>query len=97
MSGGLYPKRSQMFDKTKSWEQELKDWERVSSKKHITDRNKSFANFKETIYWNMKEKKLEFQQTCEEYLEQQKLYELFESLMSSLITQRPADPIEHLI
>jgi len=50
MSGELYPKRSQMFDKTKSWEQELKDWERVSSKKHITDRNKSFANFKETIY-----------------------------------------------
>jgi hypothetical protein len=45
----------------------------------------------------LKEKKLEFQQTCEEYLEQQKLYELFESLMSSLITQRPADPIEHLI
>ena len=45
----------------------------------------------------LKEKKLEFQQTLEEYLEQQKLYEVFESLMKSLITQKPADPIEHLI
>lgn len=33
----------------------------------------------------------------EEYLEQQKLYETFESLMKSLITQKPADPIDHLI
>ena len=33
----------------------------------------------------------------EDYLESQKLYELFESLMKSLITKRPADPIEHLI
>jgi adenylate kinase len=45
----------------------------------------------------LKEKKLEFQQTLEEYLEQQKLYEVFESLMKSLITERPEDPIEHLI
>lgn len=45
----------------------------------------------------LKEKKLEYQQTLEEYLEQQKLYELFETLMKSLITKRPADPIEHLI
>jgi adenylate kinase len=45
----------------------------------------------------LKEKKLEFQQTLEEYLEQQKLYELVESLMKSLITKKPADPIEHLI
>jgi hypothetical protein len=50
MSGELYPKRSQLFDKTKSWEQELKDWEFASSKKTIADRNKSFSNFKETIY-----------------------------------------------
>lgn len=33
----------------------------------------------------------------EEYLETQKLYELFESLMKSLITTKPADPISHLI
>lgn len=45
----------------------------------------------------LKEKKLEFQQSLEEYLETQKLYELFESLMKSLITARPADPIDHLI
>jgi hypothetical protein len=50
MSGDLYPKRSQMFDKTKTWEQELNDWEHTSSKKQIMDRNKSFLNFKETLY-----------------------------------------------
>lgn len=33
----------------------------------------------------LKEKKLEYQQTMEEYLEQQKLYELFETLMKSLV------------
>ena len=33
MRGELYPKRSQMFDKTKSWEQELSDWEYTSSAK----------------------------------------------------------------
>jgi len=33
----------------------------------------------------------------EEYIEQQKLYEIFEGLMKSLVTQKPADPIEHLI
>jgi adenylate kinase len=45
----------------------------------------------------LKEKKVEYQQVLEDYLESQKLYELFESLMKSLITKRPADPIEHLI
>lgn len=33
MSGELYPKRSLLFDKTKSLALELKDWEFASSKK----------------------------------------------------------------
>ena len=45
----------------------------------------------------LKDKKLDFQRSLEEYLEEQKLYELFEGMMKSLIVERPADPIDHLI
>ena len=45
----------------------------------------------------LKDKKLDFQRSLEEYLEEQKLYELFEGMMKSLIVDRPADPIDHLI
>ena len=45
----------------------------------------------------LKDKKLEFQQVLEDYLEQKKLYELFEGLMKSLIVNKPADPVDFLI
>ena len=45
----------------------------------------------------LKEKKLEYQREREEYIEQKKLYETFEEMMRSLIINRPADPIKHLI
>ena len=44
----------------------------------------------------VKEKRLEFQKTLEEYIEEQKLYELFESMMKGLIIDQPANPIEYL-
>lgn len=45
----------------------------------------------------LKDKKLEYQRSLEEYCEEQKLYEIFEQMMKSLITNMPADPIEHMI
>ena len=45
----------------------------------------------------LKDKKLEFQQVLEDYVEQKKLYELFEGLMKSLIVNRPENPVEFLI
>ena len=45
----------------------------------------------------LKEKKLDYQRSCEEYIEQKKLYETFEEMMRSLIINRPKDPIKHLI
>ena len=33
----------------------------------------------------------------EDYLEQKKLYELFEGMMKSLIVNKPADPVDFLI
>ena len=41
----------------------------------------------------LKEKKIDFQRGCEEYIEEQGLYEIFEDMMRSLIVNRPADPI----
>jgi adenylate kinase len=45
----------------------------------------------------LKDKKLDFERGLEEYLEQQKLYELFESMMKTLIVNKPADPLAHLV
>ena len=45
----------------------------------------------------LKEKKIDFQRGCEEYIEEQGLYEIFEDMMRSLIVNRPADPIQHLV
>ena len=45
----------------------------------------------------LKEKKLDYQRSCEEYIEQKKLYETFEDMMKSLIMHKPKDPIQHLI
>ena len=45
----------------------------------------------------LKEKKLEYQKGLEEYMEEQKLYELFEGMMKGLIMEKPTDPVEFLI
>ena len=43
------------------------------------------------------EKKIEFQRVCEEYIEEQSLYEIFEDMMRSLIINKPDDPVKFLI
>mmetsp|Transcript_31438 Transcript_31438/g.39044 ORF Transcript_31438/g.39044 Transcript_31438/m.39044 type:complete len:142 (+) Transcript_31438:14-439(+) len=45
----------------------------------------------------MKEKKIDFQRGCEEYIEEQGLYEIFEDMMRSLIINKPDDPVKYLI
>jgi hypothetical protein len=45
----------------------------------------------------LKDKKLEYQKELEEYLEEQKVFEIFEDMMKGLIVQRPADPIQFLL
>jgi len=45
MDGKLYPKRWEQFDVTLSNQDELKQWEKVTSKEAIADRNKSFKSF----------------------------------------------------
>lgn len=37
----------------------------------------------------LKDKKLEFQKELEEYLEDQKVYDIFEDMMKSLVISRP--------
>ena len=45
----------------------------------------------------LKEEKLQFQLSCEEYIEKEKLYEMFEDMMKQLIVHRPEDPVQFLI
>lgn len=45
----------------------------------------------------VKEKRLEFQKSLEEYIEEQKVYELFEGMMKGLIMDHPEDPVQYLI
>ena len=45
----------------------------------------------------LQDKKLEFQKQLEEYLEEQKVYEVFEDMMKSLIVNKPKDPIDFLL
>ncbi len=45
----------------------------------------------------LKEEKQLFQLTCEEYIEKEKLYEMFEDMMKQIIIHRPEDPVQFLI
>ena len=45
----------------------------------------------------LKDKKLEYQRELEEYLEDQKVYDIFEDMMKSLIMQKPEDPVKFLL
>ena len=41
----------------------------------------------------LKDKKLEYQKSLEEYLEENQVYDLFEDMMKSLIIHKPKDPL----
>ena len=45
----------------------------------------------------MGDKKLDFQRQLEEYLEEQKVYDIFESMMKGLIMHKPKDPLQFLV
>ena len=45
----------------------------------------------------LRDEKLQFQLGCEEYIEKEKLYEMFEDMMKQLIVHRPEDPVQFLI
>jgi hypothetical protein len=45
----------------------------------------------------LQDKKLEFQRQLEEYLEEQKVYDIFEDMMKGLIMARPKDPLGFLV
>jgi hypothetical protein len=45
----------------------------------------------------MQDKKLDFQKQLEEYLESQKVYDIFEDMMKALIMNRPKDPLSYLV
>lgn len=46
---------------------------------------------------DLKQKKLDFQQSLEQYLEEEKIHDIFQDMMQSLIKDRPKDPIDYLI
>jgi hypothetical protein len=45
----------------------------------------------------MGEKKLDYQRQLEEYLEEQKVYDIFENMMKGLIMHKPKDPLQFLV
>ena len=45
----------------------------------------------------LQDKKLDFQKQLEEYLEEQKVYDIFEDMMKGLIMSKPKDPLQFLV
>ncbi len=45
----------------------------------------------------LKDKKLDYQKQLEEYLEEQKVYDIFEDMMKALIIAKPENPIPFLL
>ncbi len=45
----------------------------------------------------LKDKKLEYQKQLEEYLEENKVYDIFEDMMKALIIAKPENPIPFLL
>lgn len=45
----------------------------------------------------LQDKKLDFQRQLEEYLEEQKVYDIFEEMMKALIVNKPKDPLQYLV
>jgi hypothetical protein len=46
---------------------------------------------------NIKKAKLEFQHELEAYMEEEKLHDIFQQMMTAVIKEQPADPIQFLI
>lgn len=46
---------------------------------------------------NIKKAKLEFQQELESYMEEEKLHDIFQEMMTACIKEMPKDPIQFLI
>jgi hypothetical protein len=44
-----------------------------------------------------KQKKIEYQEQLEHYLEQHQIYDLFESIMKGLLKKRPENAIKYMI
>ena len=46
---------------------------------------------------NIKKAKMQFQQELEQYLEEEKVHDIFQDMMTALIKDKPKDPIQFLI
>ena len=46
---------------------------------------------------NIKKAKMQFQQELEQYIEEEKVHDIFQDMMTSIIKERPKDPIKFLI
>lgn len=46
---------------------------------------------------NIKKVKMQFQQEIEAYIEEEQVNEIFQTMMTAIIKERPKDPIEFLI
>lgn len=44
-----------------------------------------------------KERKLKYQHDVEKYLEENKIYHIFEDMLKALVIKKPEDPVEFLI
>lgn len=45
----------------------------------------------------LRQEKLEYQEELEKYMEDNDVYEIFESLMKKLIVDQPEDPVPYLL
>lgn len=45
----------------------------------------------------LREEKLDFQRGVEKYLEEEKVYEIFEEMIRGLVTEMPKDPVHYLL
>ena len=45
----------------------------------------------------LQDKKLDFQRQLEEYMEEQKVYDIFEDMMKNLIMHKPKEPLNFLV
>ena len=46
---------------------------------------------------NIKKAKMQFQQEIEAYIEEEKVHDIFQDMMTAIIKERPKDPIKFLI
>ena len=46
---------------------------------------------------NIKKAKMQFQQEIEAYIEEEKVHDIFQDMMTAIIKERPKDPIKFLV